>query len=132
VVVEADVFADGHDALSCVLLYRFEGSDWTEVPMAPLINDRWRGSFTVTEIGRYEYTMLAWIDGFTSWARDLAKRIAANQDVRVDLLIGAALVEDARRRAAGPDAERLKRYADALRAGARAHAWRHGRGRRGR
>ena len=25
VVVEADIFTDGHDALSCVLLYRKEG-----------------------------------------------------------------------------------------------------------
>jgi starch synthase (maltosyl-transferring) len=119
VVVEADVFADGHDALFCVLLYRFEDSDWSEVPMTPLVNDRWRGTFAVTKIGRYEYTMQAWIDRFTSWARDLAKRIDANQDVRIDLLIGAALVEEAGRRAAGPDAERLRRYATALREGAR-------------
>ena len=119
VVVEADVFTDGHDALACVLLYRFEDGEWTEVPMTPLANDRWRGSFTVTKIGRYEYTLQAWIDRFASWARDLAKRIEANQDVRVDLLIGAALVDDAGRRASGPDAEHLRRYAVALREGAR-------------
>ncbi|MDP3039062.1 MAG: DUF3416 domain-containing protein, partial [Deltaproteobacteria bacterium] len=34
VVVEADIFTDGHDALSCILLYRREEeSQWTEVPM---------------------------------------------------------------------------------------------------
>ena len=34
VVVEADVFADGHDVLSAVLLYRRENDPkWTEVPM---------------------------------------------------------------------------------------------------
>ena len=116
-MVEADVFVDGHDALTCVLLHRFQGEDWTEVPMAPLVNDRWRGAFTVTMIGRYEFTVQAWTDRFTSWARDLAKRIEAKQDVRVDLLIGAALVEDAQRRAPGPDAARLGRYAGALREG---------------
>ena len=43
-VVEADILTDGHDALSCALLYRKEGDDeWTEVPMEPLGNDRWRG-----------------------------------------------------------------------------------------
>ena len=117
--VEADVFVDGHDALACVLLHRFQDGEWTETPMAPLGNDRWRGAFTVTKIGRYEFTVQAWVDRFMSWVRDLPKRIEAGQEVRVELLIGAALVEDARRRAAGPDAEHLARYADALRDGTR-------------
>jgi starch synthase (maltosyl-transferring) len=44
VVVEADVFADGHDELACVLCYReAESSEWREVPMTPLVNDRCRG-----------------------------------------------------------------------------------------
>jgi starch synthase (maltosyl-transferring) len=119
VVVEADVFADGHDALACVLLSRFHGGEWAETPMAPLANDRWQGAFSTTRIGRYEYTVQGWVDQFASWTRDLAKRIEAKQDVRVDLLIGAALVDDARRRAAGPDAQRLTHYANALREGAR-------------
>ena len=76
-VVEADIFADGHDALSCALLYRKESdAEWTEVPMEPLVNDRWRGSFTVQELGRYRYTVCAWVDHFKSWSRDLAKRVA--------------------------------------------------------
>jgi len=34
VVVEADVFTDGHDELAAVLLYRCEDDpDWTEAPM---------------------------------------------------------------------------------------------------
>ena len=41
IVVEADIFADGHDAVSAVLLYRKENqSRWTETTMTPLINDR--------------------------------------------------------------------------------------------
>ena len=53
VVVEADIFADGHDVLSAVLLYRKESApNWIEVPMEFLVNDRWRGSFVVTEMGR--------------------------------------------------------------------------------
>ena len=90
VVIEADIIADGHDALSCALLYRKEtGAEWSEVPMEPLVNDRWRGTFTVQEIGRYRYTVCAWVDRFKSWSRDLAKRVQAGQDVTVDLLIGA-------------------------------------------
>ena len=81
VIVEADVFTDGHDAISCALLYKKEGdSKWTEVPMEALVNDRWRGSFKVVELGRYLYTVSAWIDRFKTWSHALAKRVAAGQD----------------------------------------------------
>jgi starch synthase (maltosyl-transferring) len=61
VTVEADVFTDGHDVISCVLLYKKEGdSEWTEAPMEPLVNDRWQGSFKVQKLGRYLYTVSAW------------------------------------------------------------------------
>ena len=37
VVVEADVFADGHDAIAGVLRWRHEDDDsWLEVPVEPL------------------------------------------------------------------------------------------------
>ncbi len=116
VEVEADIFADGHDALAGVLLYRRDGAArWTEIPLAPLGNDRWRGAFTVAEVGQYRYTLQAWIDAFASWARDLAKRVEAGQDVLVDLAIGAGLVRTAGRRAPAEDASRLAAYADRLR-----------------
>ncbi|HVH91108.1 MAG TPA: maltotransferase domain-containing protein, partial [Candidatus Acidoferrum sp.] len=68
--VEADIFADGHDALSALLLYRKEGaSAWTETPMQPLVNDRWRGTFEVNELGNYYYTLQAWVDRFESCRR---------------------------------------------------------------
>ncbi|HEY8477290.1 MAG TPA: maltotransferase domain-containing protein, partial [Chloroflexota bacterium] len=82
VVVEADVFADGHDAVTCRLLYRREeDAEWSEAPMEPLGNDRWRGAFVVDRLGRYRYTIQGWIDRFATWQRDLAKRIEAGQDV---------------------------------------------------
>src|SRR5438094_5656373 len=63
VVVEADAFTDGHDAIACALLYRREGaSEWQETRMAPLVNDRWRASFSAAEVGRYRYTIEAWVD----------------------------------------------------------------------
>jgi starch synthase (maltosyl-transferring) len=118
VVVEADVFTDGHDAISCVLLYRKDGDpEWSALPMAALVNDRWRGAFPVAQLGRYCYTLLAWIDRFKTWSRDLAKRVEASQDVTVDLLIGAELVEAAQARAGEIDAGRLGTYAQALRSG---------------
>src|ERR1043165_1285934 len=104
VVVEADIFTDGHEAVSAVLLYRKEGAkNWTETPMIPLVNDRWRAGFEVEEIGQYNYTLQGWLDHFKFWSRALVKRVEAGQDVAVDLLIGADLVETAARQATGSD-----------------------------
>jgi starch synthase (maltosyl-transferring) len=65
VVVEADILADGHDAIACVLRFRKEGdAEWLETLMQPLVNDRWRGIFRVTELGRYLYGIEAWVDKF--------------------------------------------------------------------
>ncbi len=116
VVVEADIFTDGHEVIAAVLLHRREEDEaWAESPMMPLGNDRWRGEFVVAELGGYRYTIQGWIDHFQTWARDLAKRIEAGQDVSVDLLIGAELVEQAGERAVGADRESLLRYATLLR-----------------
>jgi len=116
VVVEADVFADGHDELSCQLLYRHCGdSEWHQLPMVRLGDDRWRGEFRVSELGRYEYTVEVWIDRFGTWRRDLGKRISAGQDIAVECLIGAGLLEEIAEHAAGEDRTILLRSAQFLR-----------------
>ena len=118
VIVEADVFTDGHDAISCALLYKKEGdSEWTEVAMEPLINDRWQGSFKVQKVGRYLYTVTAWIDRFKTWSRALAKRVEAGQDVMVELVIGAEMIADAAKHASSKEAGWHALYAESVRAG---------------
>lgn len=112
VVVEADVFADGHDLLSVVLKFRHErGTGWLESAMTPLGNDRWRGEFNITELGGYRYTIEGWMDHYKSWRSDLRKRLKAEQDVSVELMIGAQLVEAAAARASGADAQTLRTWA---------------------
>lgn len=121
VVVEADAFTDGHDAMSLVLLYRKQGvAEWSETPMEFLVNDRWRGAFVVTEMGYHCYTVCGWVDHFKSWARDLKKRVDAGQDVTLDLVIGAQYVEAAVPHAAGADADTLAAAAATLRTGGEA------------
>ncbi|MFH1494625.1 MAG: maltotransferase domain-containing protein, partial [Pseudomonadota bacterium] len=79
VMVEADVFGDGHDQLRCLLLHRPAGTpDWAEVPMAPTGNDRWQASFHVAALGRHEYTVVAWVDRFLTWRHDLSRRNEAD------------------------------------------------------
>jgi starch synthase (maltosyl-transferring) len=116
-IVEADIFTDGHDAISAVLLHRHERERrWRETPMDALGNDRWRARFTPDKLGRYQYTVVGWIDHFKSWRRDMIKRVEAGQDVSVDLEIGADLLDAAAKRAGGNDARRLRSAAETLRA----------------
>jgi len=116
--VEADIFADGHDAIAASLLAHREGSsEWTEIPMRPLVNDRWSAAFRVSELGRYGFRVQGWVDHFETWRRDLLKRIKAESDSPVDYLIGADLVAAAADRASGGDAAWLRERAAVLRSG---------------
>jgi starch synthase (maltosyl-transferring) len=102
VTVTADVFADGHDELAAVLLYRRAGDDaWREAPMAATTNDGWQAGFIVESIGRYEYTVEGWVDRFATWRRDLAKKAEAGQDVASELLEGSELIRETAARAPG-------------------------------
>ena len=115
VVVEANVFADGHDQVASQLLYWRDDGKPQSSPMKPIGNDRWRGEFQVLTVGRCEYTIEGWINRFATWRSDLMKRIAAGQDVDVDLLIGAQIIEEAAARATGEDANLLRRSTDRVR-----------------
>src|ERR671922_1078380 len=111
--VSADIFKEGHDVLVAFLLYRrADERAGREAPMRFLDNDRWAGSFTLTDNARWVYTLEALADPFRSWLADLAKRVEAQQDVASELAEGAALVRAAARRARrGEDREPLAAYA---------------------
>ncbi|HEV2326644.1 MAG TPA: alpha-1,4-glucan--maltose-1-phosphate maltosyltransferase [Terracidiphilus sp.] len=116
VAVEADVFADGHDAVAASLLANRAGTkEWTEIRMRPLVNDRWTAAFRVSELGHYRFKVQGWIDHFETWRRDLLKRIQAETDTAVDYQIGANLVEETAGRATGADATWLHDRAKVLR-----------------
>ena len=116
VVVDADIFTDGHDTISCLLKYRNEDDpNWREVPMEFLVNDHWRGEFVVIETGRYRYTLEAWVDHFKSWRQGFVNKANAGQDVGLDLLVAARLIELAAKRASKDDQAKLRGYASALR-----------------
>ena len=63
--VEADLFADGHEPVNGLLLYRYGGDAgkgvWKEVPLQPLENDRWAAAFRVEKEGFYSYTLQGWV-----------------------------------------------------------------------
>jgi starch synthase (maltosyl-transferring) len=101
VEVTADVFADGHDTVAAVVRHRREGERrFREVRMRALGNDRFAAAFPVDDLGRHVYTVRAWIDRFATWRDQLERRVAAGQDVRVELAVGADLVAAAAARSA--------------------------------
>jgi starch synthase (maltosyl-transferring) len=116
VIVEADIFADGHDSVLALLLFKKHGDQkWKESPMRFIENDRWRGEFIVEEIGIYLYTFQGLVDHFKTWQKDLKKRFLAGQDISVDILIGVQHLEEASKRSSEPEKKKLKEFADLLR-----------------
>ena len=110
-VVEADVFKDGHDVVAAVLRWRPLGeAQWQDTPMRPLDNDRWQGVCTFYENTSYEYTVEAWTDTFRGWQKEFSAKFEAGiQNLTSESLEGAALVEAAAGRANdADDAARLR------------------------
>src|SRR5690606_15254829 len=65
-------------------------------------------------LGRYQFTVVGWVDAFETWLRDFRKRVEAGQDVTVDRQIGAKLVAQAEARAAGDAAQQLAAWESRL------------------
>ena len=118
--VTADVFADGHDVVAAVLrdkpTYSAERAEhaerinsavsagsalnvdtWRETRMSLVApgTDEWTASFDTPEMGWHEYEIVAWVDRFLTWRRDLTAKAAADQDVSLELLAGSLLVREA-------------------------------------
>jgi starch synthase (maltosyl-transferring) len=143
VEVGADIFADAHDVIVALLCDRHLDNDagtarsgaarpgapqpedpasrstdvWRETPMTPIGpgSDTWTARFEVNEVGWHEYRLIAWIDHFRTWCRDLEIKASALQDVSSDLLEGSLLIREAADRAVSPlDQQWLLDRADAL------------------
>jgi starch synthase (maltosyl-transferring) len=114
-VVEADIFKDGHDVVAAVLKWRVLGKRaWRETPMNFVNNDRWRGVCTLYDETVHEYSVEAWTDTFRSWQAEFAKKFEAGiSDLRSEALEGGALIEAAARRARDrADASRLRELSE--------------------
>ncbi|WP_184328032.1 maltotransferase domain-containing protein [Rhizobium sp. BK529] len=96
VVVEADIFADGHDLLSAALLFRARGQDgWGEARMGLFENDRWKGSFVLDRVGRFEFCVEAWKNPFAIFRYELVKKHEARLDLRLEMIEGEELIRSA-------------------------------------
>jgi starch synthase (maltosyl-transferring) len=97
VQVGADIIKDGHDLMAARVRYRAQGdASWSNAPLVfDFPTDRWFGGFPVDRIGPWEFTVEAWTDFFGTWRDGLGKKLDAGQDVSLELLEGALLVEEA-------------------------------------
>ena len=119
-VVEADIFRDGHEIVAAALKWRIlNEANWNESPMLHVDNDRWRGVCTVYENATYEYTVEAWTDLFRGWQHEFTTKFNAEiKNLESEVLEGAALLEEAADRADDPaDSARLRELAQLIRQG---------------
>ncbi len=92
--VSAHIFGDGHDHIRARVLFRKSGTtSWQHKEMRPTYNDEWIASFLVSEIGKYEFTILAWLDHFDTWLDGFRKKSDAKVDVHVELMEGAIFLK---------------------------------------
>jgi starch synthase (maltosyl-transferring) len=100
--VRADIFGDGHDVLAADLLWRpADASEWQRVPMTKLLNDRWEARVRPERIGLYQFAVEGWWDQWGTFTHDLHAKIAAGQDVGLEIQEGLQLVQAAQVRCHG-------------------------------
>ncbi|MDQ1902268.1 alpha-1,4-glucan--maltose-1-phosphate maltosyltransferase [Paracoccus sp. WLY502] len=93
-VIEADIFSDGHDSIAAAILWRRAGDeDASESAMTLVENDRWATSVVFSENDYYECTILAWRDLFTTWHKEVTKKLAAGQRIALELEEGRRLLQ---------------------------------------
>ncbi len=85
-VIEADIFADGHDLLGAeVLWWSADEDERKAVKLTHIANDRWRATVTPDRIGRHYFSVEAWRDEYGSLAHGLEVKHRAGIDVTVEL-----------------------------------------------
>jgi starch synthase (maltosyl-transferring) len=79
--VSATLIRDGHEILAASVLYREPGKRrFQSVPLEPLGNDVYAGSFAITSCGRWEYLVEAWSDRAATWRDELRRKVDAGQE----------------------------------------------------
>ncbi len=101
VAIAANIFKDGHDILRAVVRYRHEDTrKWLERPLEPVGNDHWEGQFDASVLGRWQFTIEAWVDRYATLLDELDRKLAAGQtDLSSELseaeaLFGPGTVDD--------------------------------------
>ncbi len=97
VPVRAVIFRDGHDVLAAHTELWRDGAEapTVTVPLAGGQNDEWQATIVPAELGRHYLVVQAWTDHRATWARNVEVKLAAGQDINVEIDEGVVLVESA-------------------------------------
>ena len=94
VSVSADIYQEGHNKLAALLKVRKIGTKkWQESPMTQGDNDRWFGEFSVTAIGRWEYSIEAYAERYLSWVDEITKKSVPGANLNSELLEGLVILK---------------------------------------
>jgi len=111
VLVEADIYKEGHDVLgACVKFRKKDDPAWQEAPMVFWDNDRWQGRFTPAENTRYVFTVEAWMDTLETWRKNTEKKCIAHVSVTSDVLEGLMFFDKSRELMDPSGLARLERF----------------------
>ncbi|MDX1627185.1 MAG: alpha-1,4-glucan--maltose-1-phosphate maltosyltransferase [Fulvivirga sp.] len=100
VMVEADIYADGHDVIRAEIAFKHEKEkSWQQIDMAHEVNDRWLGVFVVAKQGLYEFKVHSWVDYALSWQHNIERKIQDGQQVEVELKDGIEYLKSVRKKA---------------------------------
>ena len=111
----ADVFRDGHDRLAARVRWRPAGGKWSEADLHETKNDLWEGTVRFNKTGPHEFVVEAWTDLYATWRHKVTTKLAAGQEIDLDLEEGARLLEARRPRGRGELAQMFDAAVAALR-----------------
>lgn len=118
--ISADVFKDGHDVLTAILLGKKVGEAmWKAYRMEELENDRWAATVKLEDEGTRLFKIRAFADPFETWLHDFERRLTGDQEdfsteIEEGRLILIAAAERAEEEKKMQDAESIQVLADTL------------------
>ena len=118
--ITADVFKDGHDIITVLLLGKQAGeADWRSWKMLHHDNDRWGTRVFLENEGTYLFRVMAFTDQFETWLHDFERRLTGAQEefsteIEEGRLILAATADRARSEKPEKDADAIQALAESL------------------
>jgi starch synthase (maltosyl-transferring) len=107
--IKSHIFGDGHDEINARILYKYgKQKTWRFSALYHKSNDEWEGSFLVEEIGSYFFTVEAWVDHPLDWYKSTIKKIAAEESITVEILIGKEHLLKIAKKAKGEHLKKVK------------------------
>jgi starch synthase (maltosyl-transferring) len=95
--ISATIFKDGHDILAARVHLHPKGQyrPLATAPMVAMGNDLWEGSLRPDTGGPFRLVIEAWTDGHATWAHKVRVKLAADQNIDLEIAEGIQLLEAA-------------------------------------